>query len=928
MGGRAVGEPLGSRPGTCDHRPRHGAASGSVPGRASHRAHRTRRRPRPGHRWRTHRRGRPHSARRGGTIRGDAVMTALHSIPRSVRWTVLLGLIGLALTVPFSAPDGSGMQWDEAVLGGVAASAAWRIFRLTRTMSGRAAHPWRVVGYAAVLFMTAQWLVAACPGPELDGFGFDDVLLFAGACAPLVTCGMLARRVRHTRWIALVVDGLIIAVALLVLTEVLRTPLVNPVGAPDDLRSLVLAYGGYAAVMLACAGALCTVSTAALRRSVSVMMGAVAWQALAACAEAMAIVDPSWVWTATSDVAVAMGLQTIVIAASLAPGRPAGRTARDSAPVVSPLGLMLVIGAMLSLPLAIAVMELREEEYSVAAEIGFAVVFTLTALRLVIRVREDGQVTEDLVRREEDFRELIEASSDGIAIMDGEFHLIFTSPAARSLLGLAADSGEEVSLLDLVHPADRDAVRAATLDVPAGHGPPLHFGVGTPDGSRRELEATSTERPGSGRRVLYLRDVTSRRRERELERMAYTDHLTALPNRAMLFQEMATPSDDGRCLLVLDLDGFKAVNDVAGHGAGDQLLVEVARRLHTVVREDDLVARLGGDEFAVLVTGNLAEAEDVAHRVVDALGMPHRTSDWAFAVGASVGVAVLGRAGGQVAFREADAALRAAKRAGKGCVRLADVEDSPVVLSDADLVGVVDGGVLDLRLDAASDVDGRIVLLHAVPVWQHAVHGALRGMELWTVAERQGLTAALQVWLLRQACLDVAGLDDDRIGVVVSLPAGHVQPDGLAAQVESALADSGLAPSRLTLSFTEETLLTSSAAFVPALEAARRTGVRLCLDNYGMGHSLFALLARIPLDLVRVDLAALASRDDTDRALQVLAAIVRTTRSFGLVAIAGGVATPELREAVLTTDVQLLQGRGEPHDLTIDEVAALSVPAV
>src|SRR3954454_2700847 len=823
MGGRAVGEPLGSRPGTCDHRPRHGAASGSVPGRASHRAHRTRRRPRPGHRWRTHRRGRPHSARRGGTIRGDAVMTALHSIPRSVRWTVLLGLIGLALTVPFSAPDGSGMQWDEAVLGGVAASAAWSIFRLTRTMSGRAARPWRVVGYAAVLFMTAQWLAAAFPGPELDGFGFDDVLLFAGACAPLVTCGMLARRVRHTRWIALVVDGLIIAVALLVLTEMLRTPLVNPVGAPDDLRSLVLAYVGYAAVMLACAGALCTVSTAALRRSVSVMMGAVAWQALAACAEAMAIVDPSWVWTATSDVAVAMGLQTIVIAASLAPGRPAGRTARDSAPVVSPLGLMLVIGAMLSLPLAIAVMELREEEYSVAAEIGFAVVFTLMALRLVIRVREDGQVTEDLVRREEDFRELIEASSDGIAIMDGEFHLIFTSPAARSLLGLVADSGEEVSLLDLVHPADRDAVRAATLDVPAGQGPPLHFGVGTPDGSRRELEATSTERPGSGRRVLYLRDVTSRRRERELERMAYTDHLTALPNRAMLFQEMATPSDDGRCLLVLDLDGFKAVNDVAGHGAGDQLLVEVARRLHTVVREDDLVARLGGDEFAVLVTGNLAEAEDVAHRVVDALGMPHRTSDWAFAVGASVGVAVLGRAGGQVAFREADAALRAAKRAGKGCVRLADVEDSPVVLSDADLVGVVDGGVLDLRLDAASDVDGRIVLLHAVPVWQHAVHGALRGMELWTVAERQGLTAALQVWLLRQACLDVAGLDDDRIGVVVSLPAGHVQPDGLAAQVESALADSGLAPSRLTLSFTEETRLTSSAAFVPALEAARRT---------------------------------------------------------------------------------------------------------
>jgi EAL domain-containing protein (putative c-di-GMP-specific phosphodiesterase class I) len=115
---------------------------------------------------------------------------------------------------------------------------------------------------------------------------------------------------------------------------------------------------------------------------------------------------------------------------------------------------------------------------------------------------------------------------------------------------------------------------------------------------------------------------------------------------------------------------------------------------------------------------------------------------------------------------------------------------------------------------------------------------------------------------------------------------------------------------------------------VPELEAARSTGVRLCLDNYGMGHSLYALLARIALDRVRVDLAALASRDDTDRALQVLAAIVRTTSSFGLTAIAGGISTSELREAAIAAGVELLNGRAEPHDLTIAEVAArLTVPA-
>ncbi|SFF50738.1 diguanylate cyclase domain-containing protein [Blastococcus tunisiensis] len=851
-------------------------------------------------------------------------MIPRRSIPRSVRWTVPLALLGLLITVPHSAPDGTGMQWDEIVLGGVAASSAWAIFRIARPMTRSAGRPWRIGGYAALLFMTAQWLAAAFPGPELDGFGFDDVLLFGGAASPLVICGLLARRVGRTRWPALVVDGLVITVALLVVTEVLRTPLVNPANAPDDLRSLVLMYGAYAAVMLGGAGAMCTVSTAALRRSVSVMIAVVAWQATAGVAEAMAIVDPSSFWTAISDVAVAMGLQTAVVAASFAPRRFADHTARAAAPVVSPVGVVLVVGALLSLPVAIGLMEWKDHSHSTAAEIGIAVVLSLMALRLVLRIREDGRMTQDLVRSEEDFRGLIEASSDGIAIMDAKFRLLFTSPAARSLLGLDADADDEVSLLDLVDPADRDAVRSATADIPAGSGTPLHFRVLPAGGSPRELEATSTERPGSGRRVLYLRDVTTRRRrERELERLAYSDHLTGLPNRALLFRELTAPSVEPRCLLVLDLDGFKAVNDVAGHEAGDHLLVEVARRLHTVVREDDLVARLGGDEFAVLVTGTLAEAVDVAQRVVDALGLPHRTSEWAFAVGASVGVAVLGAAGGQAAFREADTALRAAKQAGKGCVRTADAPDTAGVEAQPDFDDVVAEGLFGLHLDAACRPDGAIDLVHATPTWSHPEHGTVRGLDLWGFAERQGRAAELRTWLLEEACREIAALPDPHLGVAVSLPAGYGAAEGLAGEIATALTLSGLDPSRLVVSFTEETLLTGSAALVPELEAARRSGVRLCLDNFGMGHSLFALLARIPLDLVRVDLAALATRDDTERALQVLAAMVRTNRGFGLTTIAGGVATPEIRAAVVATEAELLHGRSEPHGLTVADVAAL-----
>jgi PAS domain S-box-containing protein len=459
----------------------------------------------------------------------------LRELPRRVRWTLPLALLGLALTVPFSSPDGTGMQWDELVLGSVAASTAVAVFGAVRTMDRAAARPWKPLGFAALLFMTAQWLEAAFPGPEFDGFGIDKVFLFVGAGMPLLTCTLLARRVTRTRWPALLVDGAVTTAAVLVVTEVLRMPLVNPVGAPHDLRSLVLTYGGYAAVMLGGAGTLCTVSTAALRRSATIMIAVVAAQAAAAWFEALGIVAPDPLWTAGSDVAVALGLQAVVLAVSAAPLRFTDRTARAAVPVASPVGIVLVFASLLALPLAIGLSLAAGEALSGGAEIGIVVIFCLMALRVVLRIREDGRVTEDLVRSEEDFRELIEASSDGLAIMSRDYRLLFTSPAARHLLGIV-DPDRDVTLLDLVTDDDRDLVRAATENDAAGEGPALHFRVKAGDGTLRELEVTSSER-GGGRRVLYLRDVTSRRRrERELERMAYTDHLTGLPNRATLFQ--------------------------------------------------------------------------------------------------------------------------------------------------------------------------------------------------------------------------------------------------------------------------------------------------------------------------------------------------------------------------------------------------------
>jgi predicted signal transduction protein with EAL and GGDEF domain len=349
----------------------------------------------------------------------------------------------------------------------------------------------------------------------------------------------------------------------------------------------------------------------------------------------------------------------------------------------------------------------------------------------------------------------------------------------------------------------------------------------------------------------------------------------------------------------------------------------VARRLQGLLRTDDLVARLGGDEFAVLVAGTEEAAVEAAQRVVDVLAQPCRVGDRTFSVGASVGLSRVRPGGGQLAFRQADTALRSAKEAGKGCWRVHSDDRVAQASATSSVAEALATGEVQLRFDLVAD-GGTGVLsgVHAVPVWAHSELGVLPAAELWAAAERQGSTAALQQWLLGQACAEVAALGPELL-VGVDLPAGLVHADELPGEVAAALTMAGMAPRRLSLCFTEEVLQTSSASLIPALHAVHEAGVKLGITDYGMGSTLWALLARVPLDVLLVDVRSLTGRGTGERALQVLAAIHRSAATFGVATVATEITTVEMLAELRAQGQMALAGPVLPTGLTAAQLASL-----
>ena len=475
------------------------------------------------------------------------------------------------------------------------------------------------------------------------------------------------------------------------------------------------------------------------------------------------------------------------------------------------------------------------------------------------------------------------------------------------------------------------------------------------DGSPVDLEMTTTALvDDAGQTYGYLGvyvDVTARTAlERDLRSAAFSDPLTGLGNRA-LFAARSRLAGSAATVVLLDLDGFKGVNDSLGHAAGDRVLVEVADRLRAVCRDDDLVARLGGDEFVVLLspeaeasgTDTSAVAVALADRLVVALAQPFLVADRLVSLGGSVGVAHARDLTdevdpGDALLRDADIAMYAAKAAGKGRVqvfeptlRAAVVERSDLV---ADLRAALERDELQLRYAPVVVVpSGQVRGLAAVAVWDSPTRGVLPADRWLPLAEQAGLVGEVGARLLAQACADLGTWHDRpsqrrlpadrRLQVSVRVWPAQVREAGFVTGLRALLRGTGTPAACLVLELPEQVLAAEPERTAVVLEQLRALGVRLALDGVGGQGSSLAAVAQLPLDVATLDGSLLHAADTGDRARALLEAVVGLTRRLGLLSVAEEVETREQWELLERLGCSAARG-----PLVAPAVPAADVPAL
>jgi diguanylate cyclase (GGDEF)-like protein/PAS domain S-box-containing protein len=417
------------------------------------------------------------------------------------------------------------------------------------------------------------------------------------------------------------------------------------------------------------------------------------------------------------------------------------------------------------------------------------------------------------------------------------------------------------------------------------------------------------------------------RAEDAIRHQALHDPLTGLPNRA-LFNDRLEHALSRRsriagyvAVMIVDLDGFKNVNDGLGHLAGDALLMAVADRFTTSLRGFDTIARLGGDEFAILVDDLEAtdHAGPVAQRVLDALEEPLHLPEQEVAIGASVGVALTDQSDTNAdrLLADADAAMYQAKREGKGCYRVFEVDMHTAAVErmslEQDLRVAIRDGALAVHYQPIIDVrSGAVTSFEALARWQHPTRGFVPPDTFIALAEESGLIVDLGHSVLREACRQAeawhAAFPELRPSISVNASRLQLAHPAFAHHVACALAGAHLDPSSLIIEITESILASESRHIIATLDELRRSGVRIAIDDFGTGYSSFAALADLPVDILKIDKRFIDHLVFDDQGRGFVNAIMQLANTLALETTAEGVEHERQLESLVGLGCTHVQG--------------------
>lgn len=446
--------------------------------------------------------------------------------------------------------------------------------------------------------------------------------------------------------------------------------------------------------------------------------------------------------------------------------------------------------------------------------------------------------------------------------------------------------------------------------------------------------------------LSVLRDISGAKlAEQRIEKLAFYDTLTGLPNRRMLFDRLRptldsrAPKGSKRALLFLDLDDFKTLNDTLGHRTGDLLLQEFALRLTTCLHDADTVSRAGGDEFVVLLE-NLGETSDgaavkakrVAEKILARVGQPYQIADHTCRLTSSVGITIFGnnQEGASDAFQQADIALYTAKAAGRNSIHFFAPAQQTAINARAKMEEDLRQAIVEKQflLYYQPQIDqGRLIGAEALLRWKHPKLGLVPPGDFIPVAEETGLILPLGSWVLEAACMQIAEWANREetalITVAVNISAKQFRQADFVDQVLMALKVAGANPGNLKLELTESVLVQNIEDVILKMTNLKRLGVSFSVDDFGTGYSSLTYLNRLPLDQLKIDRSFVSDILMNAGSGAIAQTIISLGTAMGFSVIAEGVETEEQRACLARLGCHSIQGYLVGRPLPLDEFQLL-----